>query len=50
MPLFLCGDFNSKPDDSVNHLLANKRFLLTNESKRLYEEFNHPCYSGKNNQ
>ena len=49
LPLFLCGDLNSKPDDSVNHLIENKKYLLDEESGRLEKEFNHLCYSGEDN-
>ena len=33
-PLVVCGDFNSKPNSAVIHMMLNKEYLITEESGR----------------
>ena len=33
-PLVVCGDFNSKPNSAVIHMMLNKEYLITEQSGR----------------
>lgn len=47
LPMVVCGDFNSRPNDSATHLLCNKKFLLTESCGRLREDSGWQTYNGE---